>query len=235
MGKVEAIALCSILIQWNGKGNLIGKHMVQIIQASDLSLHEVKERFNLQQVWDDQFFWEWQGELPEINDYERHWLDRIKDDFLSLAEYPLHEEVVKLFVLAPLLSLAGLTRFPFIPVAEKQVEVAFDTDDQIVRGRIDLLILHQQLWAIVVESKAKKLDVMEALSQALFYMMSNLNSDRAIFGLLMNGNNFMFVKLAQQETPKYALSELFTLFRQKNDLYKVLAILKRFRDLVQQS
>jgi hypothetical protein len=46
--------------------------MVQIIPASDLSLHQVKERFNLQQVWDYQFFWEWQGELPEINDYERH-------------------------------------------------------------------------------------------------------------------------------------------------------------------
>jgi len=35
--------------------------MDQIIQASDLALHQVKERFNLQQVWDDQFFWEWLG------------------------------------------------------------------------------------------------------------------------------------------------------------------------------
>ncbi|NER31281.1 MAG: hypothetical protein F6J89_27595 [Symploca sp. SIO1C4] len=33
--------------------------MVQIIQASELSLHEVKERFNLQEVTDDSFFWEW--------------------------------------------------------------------------------------------------------------------------------------------------------------------------------
>lgn len=229
------MALLCVPIQWNSKGNLIGKHMVQIIQASDLSLHQVKERFNLQQVWDDQFFWEWQSELPEINDYERHWLDRVKDDFLSLADYPLHEEVVKLFVLAPLLSLAGLTRFPFIPVAEKQVEVTFEEDSQIIRGRIDLLILHHQLWAIVVESKAKKLDVIEALPQALFYIMTNLNPDRATFGLLMNGNNFMFVKVAQQEIPKYALSELFTLFRRENDLYRVLSILKRLKDLVQQS
>ena len=154
---------------------------------------------------------------------------------MSLAEYPLHEEIVKLSVLAPLLSLASLTRFPFIPVAEKQVEVTFEEDDQIIRGRIDLLILHQQLWAIVVESKAKRLDVMEALPQALFYMMTNLNLDRATFGLLMNGNNFMFFKVVQQEIPKYALSELFTLFRRENDLYTVLAILKRLKDLVQQS
>jgi superoxide dismutase len=77
----------SVPLQWNGKGNFIGKHMDQIIQASDLALHQVKERFNLQQVWDDQFFWECQGELPEINDYERHWLEHVKDDFSSLAEY----------------------------------------------------------------------------------------------------------------------------------------------------
>jgi hypothetical protein len=72
--------------------------MVQIIQASDLSLHQVKERFNLQQVWDDQFFWEWLGELPEINDYKRHWLDRVKDDFLSWAEYPLVATVLGIII-----------------------------------------------------------------------------------------------------------------------------------------
>jgi hypothetical protein len=61
LGKIDAIALLSVPLQWNGKGNFIGKHMDQIIQASDLALHQVKERFNLQQVWDDQFFWEWLG------------------------------------------------------------------------------------------------------------------------------------------------------------------------------
>ncbi|NJN89191.1 MAG: restriction endonuclease subunit R [Leptolyngbyaceae cyanobacterium SL_5_14] len=206
--------------------------MPQIVSASD-SLHEVKSRFNLQQVWDESFFLEWQQEPPDLTDEEERWLDKIKADFLSLADYSLHEEVVKLTVLAPLLFLAGLTHFPFIPVAEQLVEIAFEAEDQIIRGRIDLLILHQQLWAIVVESKAKKIDVMEALPQALTYMTSKLKPNRPMFGLLTNGSNFIFLKLSQQGSPHYALSELLTLFRRENDLYRVLSVLKHLRDLVQ--
>lgn len=209
--------------------------MVKVIQASDLSLHDVKERFNLKQIENEQFFWEWLSDLPETNDYEKHWLDHIKADFLSLAEYPLHEEVVKLFVLAPLLSLAGLARLPLLTVAEKQVEIVFEEDDEVIRGRIDLLILYQQLWAVVIESKAKRLDVMEALPQALFYMMNSPNLKKPTFGLLTNGNRFIFVKLTQQGEPQYALSEDFSLQSRKNQLYDVLAILKKFKDLVQQS
>ncbi|NJL41204.1 MAG: restriction endonuclease subunit R [Leptolyngbyaceae cyanobacterium SM1_4_3] len=207
--------------------------MPQIVSASD-SLHEVKSRFNLQQVWDDQFFWEWQGELLKVTDSEKQWLDQVKADFLSLAEYPLHEEVVKLFVLAPLLSLAGLARLPFLTVAEKQVEIAFEEENEVIRGRIDLLILHEQLWAVVIEAKAKRLDVMEALSQALFHMMNSPNLDAPTYGLLTNGNRFIFVKLTRQSTPQFALSEDFSLQSKRNQLHEVLAILKRLRDLVKQ-
>ena len=97
--------------------------MPNIIQAGSLTLHEVKEKFNLQRVNNQQFFGEWQETLPPITDWQKTWLDQVQADFLGLAEYPLHEEITKLFVVAPLLSLAGLGRLPFLPVAEKQVEV----------------------------------------------------------------------------------------------------------------
>ena len=80
--------------------------MAQSIQASELTLHEVKEKFNLQQVADERFFWEWQEDLPEPTDAEKQWLDQVKADFLYLTEYPPHEEIVKMVVLSPLLSLA---------------------------------------------------------------------------------------------------------------------------------
>ena len=227
-------SLKSKTVEYYNNTNLIFQPIVQVIQASNLSLNEVQERFNLQRVWDNNFFTEWQHNLPEVTNEEKRWLDKVKDDYLSLSSYPLHEEVVKLTVLAPLLSLAGLTRYPFIPIAEKQVEIAFEDEDQLIRGRIDLLILHQQLWAVVVESKAKKIDVLEGLPQALFYMTSKLSA-RPIFGFLTNGNHSIFLKLQQQETPQFGLSELLTLYRQENDLYEVLAILKQLRDLVQQN
>ncbi len=205
--------------------------MSQIIQARDLSLRIVKERFDLQQVWNSQFFLEWQKDLPAITDFEKQWLDQIRADFLSLAEDSLHEEVVKLFVLAPLLSLAGLARFPFLPVAEKQVEIVLEDEDEIVRGRIDLMLLHRRLWAIVIESKRKGLSVTEALPQALFYMMNSPNHDQPTFGFVLNGTEFLFVKLVKQNPPQYALSRLFSLINPGNDLYEVLSVLGSLREI----
>jgi hypothetical protein len=76
------------------------------------------------------FFREWQDELPDLSSAQQQWLDSVRENFLSLAKENLHEEIVKLVVLSPLLSLAGLTRYPFVPQAEGQVEICFkDTDD----------------------------------------------------------------------------------------------------------
>ncbi|NET35633.1 MAG: restriction endonuclease subunit R, partial [Cyanothece sp. SIO1E1] len=120
--------------------------MAQILQASQLTLHEVEEKLRLQQVRSPQFFHEWRSYGSDFEDWEKRWLDQAREDFLSLIKYPLHEEIVKLVILAPLLSLAGLCRPPFLPAAEKQIEIALPEHDELIRGRIDVLIVHQQLW-----------------------------------------------------------------------------------------
>lgn len=206
--------------------------MTEIIQASDLSLHDVKKKFNLQEVKDEQFFREWQDDLPEVTDAKKQWLDRVKDDFLSLREYPLHEEVVKMAVLSPLLSLAGFFHHPFHPKAE--VTVSAEDEGKIVRGRIDVLIVWEQLWVAVIESKNKQFSVGEALPQALFYMMNNPDTSKPTFGFATNGSEFLFIKLSKQDIPRYAESEQFTLHRRRNELYDVLSILKRLGELVGQ-
>lgn len=206
--------------------------MAQVIQASELTLHDVEEKFNLQQVEDEQFFRELLGNLPDITACEKQWLDQIKADFLCLVKYPMHEEIVKMVVLSPLLSLAGFYRNPFRPVAEKQVDIAVEDDEEIVRGKIDVLVLHRQLWVTVIESKRKRFNVLEAIPQALFYMMGSPNALVPTFGFVTNGSEFLFIKLTQQETPQYALSELFTLLRHENDLYAVLSVLRRLGELV---
>lgn len=208
--------------------------MVQFTQASNLNLGDVKERFHLEEIRDNQFFSEWQGNLPGLSDAEKQWLDQIKDNFLSFADYPLHEEIIKLSVLAPLLFLAGLMQLPFTPEAEKPVEIALDTEDEIIRGKIDVLILHQRLWAIVVEAKRHQLNVSLALPQALLYMMSSPNDQKPTFGFAINGTEFLFVKLMRQNPPQYGLSRLFSLVNPGNDLYTVLGILKQLREVVLQ-
>ncbi|MEG4812382.1 hypothetical protein QUA82_33105 [Microcoleus sp. F8-D3] len=66
------------------------------------------------------------------------------------------------------------------------------------------------------------------MPQALAYMLANPNPERPVFGMVTNGENFMFVKLQiQEEVPKYELSNVFSLLPRGNQLYDVLHILKR--------
>ncbi|MEO1299408.1 MAG: restriction endonuclease subunit R, partial [Cyanobacteria bacterium J06636_16] len=176
--------------------------MVEVIQARHLELHEIEARFGVQQSTDPAFFSEWRVEVA-LDERDRYWLDKAKSNFLSLIKYRLHEEVVKLSILAPLLAVSGLGSAPFVPQAEKQMEIAFpaqdsDAEGEIIRGRIDLLILYRNLWVVTIETKPQQADVLEALPQALTYMMASPEQKLPLFGLLTNGRHFMFVKLLKQ-------------------------------------
>ncbi len=206
--------------------------MVQTIQAKDLTLHDVKEKFGLKQAEDEQFFGEWLDDLPELTDLEMRSLDRVKADFLYLDEYPMPESLVKMLVLSPLISLAGLYRPPFRVTTEAPVRIAAEDEGEIIQGRIDILVL-QQLWVLVMESKQAGFSLKLGIPQALAYMMANPNTGKPAFGLVTNGSNFIFIKLTKQDTPQYALSDEFTL-RRGNDLYSVLGILKRLGALLTQ-
>lgn len=211
--------------------------MIEVISPRSLELHEVEARLGLQQTSDPDFFQEWQGGAVELDERDRYWLDKAKANFLSLIKYRLHEEVVKLSILAPLLTVSGLGSAPFVPRAEQQVEIAFpaqdaEAEDEMIRGRIDLLVLYRNLWVVTIETKPQQSDVLEALPQALTYMMASPDQGFPLFGLLTNGRHFMFVKVTKRGAPTYGLSELFTLFRQGNEMYRVAAILRRLGELV---
>ncbi|MCC5620452.1 hypothetical protein [Nostoc sp. CHAB 5715] len=51
--------------------------MVQTIQAKEITLLDLENSFGLQLVEDDQFFREWQDNLPGITKTERQQLDPI--------------------------------------------------------------------------------------------------------------------------------------------------------------
>ena len=76
--------------------------MSQTIRASDISLHDLKVKFGLQRTFDSQFFPEWQpAKLPEMIEVDKRFLDRAKEAYFNLIEYPpLLEDTVKMAVLA---------------------------------------------------------------------------------------------------------------------------------------
>ncbi|MEC4813962.1 MAG: type I restriction enzyme HsdR N-terminal domain-containing protein [Scytonema sp. PMC 1069.18] len=207
--------------------------MAQVIQASELTLSDVENLFNLRQVLNNpNFFREWLDDLPELTQSETDSLDRVKTEFLYLNKYPMLEDLVKMVVLSPLLSLAGFYRPPIRPVLEKRVDVALQNENKTVWGRIDILVLQQQVWVSVIESKQAGFSLKDATAQTLFYMMANPNTQQPTFGLATNGTHFIFIKLIHRELSQYAFSTEFSLFRPENELYSVLKIMKRFAQLL---
>ncbi len=201
--------------------------MVQVIQAHNVSHADLEARFGLQQTESEDFFTEWFDTLPEITDLEKQDLDRVKLHFLRLVKrLTLSEETVKLVVLSPLLNLAGFYDEPFYIRGEESIEISAEDEGEIIRGRIDVLVIQEQFWLLVIESKRSSFSLLEAVPQALVYMLTNPNQDKPTFGLVTNGSHFIFVKLTKQNIPKYALSDEFTLLKRKNELYQVLSVLK---------
>ncbi|BAZ49222.1 hypothetical protein NIES4103_18330 [Nostoc sp. NIES-4103] len=213
--------------------------MVQVIQAQNVTLSYLKEKFALQKSEDEHFFTEWFDYLPEISELEKQYLDRVKANYLSVLENaPLLEEAVKLVVLSPLLDLAGFYRPPFHILTEEIIEISEDIinsngdDTEIIKAKIDVLVLQNQLWFLVIESKRSSFSLAKAIPQALTYMLANTQRDRPAYSLVINGEDFQFIKLIKQDNPMYALSDRFTLYRRENELYKVLNILNRLGEIL---
>lgn len=216
--------------------------MVQLISAQNVTLHELRTKFNLQYTENNQFFREWQDNLPENNESEKQSLARIKTNCLNLIEYPpMLENAVKMVVLSPLLDLAGFYQRPLRISTEKQVEIVSaeklgcgcatpnifqDADEGTIVKGIDVLVLQEELWILVIEAKKAQFSLEPGIPQALAYMLDNPHPEKPVLRLVTNGSNFIFIKLMKQEQPLYALSDEFTL-RRSNDLDSVLRVLKQ--------
>ncbi|MDY6785243.1 MAG: restriction endonuclease subunit R [Cyanobacteriota bacterium] len=206
--------------------------MVQTIQAKNVTLRELHTKFGLQFVEDENFFREWQDDLPEIIEVEKQRLDRVKTSYSNLLEYPpLLENTVKMVILSPLLDLAGLYLPPFHIKSEKSVEIAEEDEGILLRGQIDVLGVFERFWLVAIESKKAAFSLEVGKPQILAYMLANPEREKPVYGLITNGNSFIFLKLIQGDIPQYALSRLFYILNPGNDLYGVLSILKRLGQL----
>ncbi|HAN75527.1 MAG TPA: type I restriction endonuclease subunit R [Planktothrix sp. UBA8407] len=197
------------------------------IERTIKTFSQLQTQFNLQRNTDEQFFTEWLNPDSEITEKEQKALDAIQQKyFYQLSDGQLGEETIKLIVLSPLLDLAGFFDPPFRFKTETTVQITAESEDVIYRGRIDALVLLETLWVVVIESKETSFSLELALPQTLAYMLTNPHPKRPVFGMVTNGGNFIFVKLNNQEFPRYELSNIFSLLPRRNQLYDVLLILK---------
>lgn len=223
--------------------------MVQTIQAKDITLRDLVTQFGIQLVRDEQFFREWQDDLAEITDSEKQLLDRVQAGYFNLLNYPpLLEDAIKLAVLSPVLYLAGFYLFPFHIRSEQSIQITEEDEGVIITGKIDVLVLKEQLWVMVIESKKASFSIEAGLAQILAYMLANPNPEKPSFGMITTGGSFVFIKLVnpsaalrfkaersrgfKEQIPRYATSRVFELLNPGNDLYTVLSILKRLSQII---
>lgn len=206
--------------------------MIQL-QAKQITLRDLIINFNIQLVEDEQFFGEWQDNLPEITAIDQQLLDKVKAGFINLLNYPpLLEDVVKMAVLHPILFIGDFYLSPFYVKSEESINIISEDEGVIVQGRIDTLVLKEQFWVMVIESKKASFSIEEGLAQILAYMLGNPHPEQLSFGMISTGSSFVFVKLVNGETPRYAVSKGFLTRNPGNELYDVLKILKRLCQLV---
>ncbi len=202
--------------------------MVRAIPATEATLRQLKQAFGLQASQDPDFFPEWTEASATPTEIEQVLLDRVKSNFIALMDDPpMLENSVKMVVLAPLLDLCGFYQQPFRIETETSTKIQMQDDGVVIRGRIDVLVLRQRLWLLVIESKRSDFAVTRALPQALAYMLANPERQQPTFGMITNGSEFLFLKSSRLTSPEYANSRLFSLVNPGNELYSVFQVLKR--------
>ncbi len=204
--------------------------------VATLTLSDLRETFHLTRDRGDPFFEQWLQDPDPLSEFEQQALKRLKRNYENIIETNPLEEVVKLVVVAPLLDLAGFYQPPFSIRAEVSTRLVVTEADQVFTGSIDVLVVKQRFWVLVIESKQSRFDVMSGVPQALSYMISQPTelpkegiqstdvADR--FGVVTNGREVLFLKLKPCQPPTYVQSRSYQVIEAQDDLVQILQGLK---------
>ena len=130
------------------------------ISETITTIAEAEKRFNLYRSPSNNFFTEWTSSLSKISDRDQTDIDTLWNRYIyHRSGGHLLENTVMLLLVSPLLTIAGFYAPPFPIKAEESVRITVSDSEEILQGRIDLLILCDRLWVIVLESKKTMLSV----------------------------------------------------------------------------
>ncbi|MEA5480502.1 type I restriction endonuclease subunit R [Pseudanabaena galeata UHCC 0370] len=193
------------------------------------TIAEAERKFGLSRSESRDFFTEWYDQLPVINPSDRGNLDILWRRYIyHRSGGHLLESTVMLLLVSPLLTIAGLYDPPFRIKAEESIAIDVSDSEETLQGRIDVLVLRDRLWIIVLESKKTMLSVWSALPQTLAYLMASPNGDHPTFAMLTNGDDIVFVKL---EGKRYAMSQVFAPLVNRGELEVAWQVLRKIAEI----
>ncbi len=184
-------------------------------------------------------FPEWQTGRSELTDGDRANLDQIRQRFRYQREMgKVAEGMVNAIVVSKLFELAGFYDPPFRVRSEASINLEVvvqddqDSEPKTLRGRIDFLVLQNQFWQAVIESKETSFDIENGIPQILAYMAGAPATQKTVFGMVTNGTHFVFIKLHRGKSIEYDFSDVFSMLSRPNCLYPVLPILLRIGAII---
>jgi hypothetical protein len=193
------------------------------------TIAEAEGKFGLSRSESKDFFTEWYDQLPEIDPSDRANLEVLWRRYIyHRSGGHLLESTVMLLLVSPLLTIAGLYDPPFRIKAEDSIAINISDSEETLQGRIDVLVLRDRLWIIVLESKKTMLSIWSALPQTLAYLMPSPNGDRPNFAMLTNGDDIVFVKL---EGKQYAMSQVLAPLINRGDLEVAWQVLRKIAEI----
>jgi hypothetical protein len=202
--------------------------MLQTLRDKNATIRDLIDQFGLQSVEEDDFFPEWQEDLPEITEQEKQFLNKVKEGYWNLLESPpLLGKPIQIAILGPMLFLGNFFLPPFRIQAECSIEISVEDEGDMIYGQLDILRIKERLWVMAIESERFSFSTIAGYSQLIGHMLFNLPDNKPGYGLVVTGGQFLFIKLINNEVPKYALSNTFCTFNGSSELYKVFRILKR--------
>lgn len=194
-------------------------------------LSDLQQRLGISQTQNNDFFWEWTDHLPLLNSQEQQSIDRLKQRYdYQRVEGLLLESTINLVVTSPLLELLGFIDPPFHVKSPYGISLELEDPIETIRGFIDVLVLQKRLWILTVESKRTSISIPAAFPQILAYMAANPDRQHSNYGMVTNGDEFVFLKLGV--TGEYDASRSFSLFPRKHELGSVAQVLKALGQIV---
>lgn len=192
------------------------------------TLTEAERRFKLERAEAEDFFPEWRIGLPALTATDKTLLAQLRQRYIyqRSGSHWLEATVMWLFV-SPLLSIAGFFAPPFKVRSEPSVQLVLNDGEEVLQGRIDVLVYQEERgWIVVIESQKTVLSVWTALPQTLAYLMANPHPESPSFGMITNGDEIVFVKVIPGERRRYDVSRVFAPFVSLGELYSAVQILQ---------
>ncbi|MEN9223432.1 MAG: hypothetical protein Q6M04_13445 [Thermostichus sp. BF3_bins_97] len=182
---------------------------VQTRPANTLTLREVHELLGLRRG--DSLEFEEKLDLPSLTEQEIAELTQLRELYFSyLAEGTLNEGQVKFLFVSPLLKLAGFLSVDIkIYLEENIAEINIEEEENqiTIRGRMDLLAVkrgnRKPFWILVIEAKGGTGSTNLGIAQLLTYAYKGLETQKSVWGLATNGDDYQFFLINQGSPPDY--------------------------------